>query len=157
MFTDIVGSTILIEAVGDEAWRRLQAWHDETIRRLLRERGGQEIHHAGDGFFVAFESADSAIACAISIRQTLADHRNRNGFAPSVRIGLHTAQAVQTAVGFEGGGVHAAARVGALAAGDQILATLATVEATREPVAHGPWRTEQLRGFRRPIEVALLD
>jgi len=157
MFTDIVGSTALIEAVGDEAWRRLQAWHDETIRRLIRERSGQEIHHAGDGFFVAFEAADAAIACAIAIRETLAEHRSRHGFAPSVRIGLHTAEAVQTASGYEGGGVHAAARVGALAMGEQVVATMATLDAATGPVAHGPWRTEHLRGFRRPVELAVLD
>ncbi len=41
MFTDIVRSTNLIDAVGDEAWPRLLAWHDDTIRALLREHGGQ--------------------------------------------------------------------------------------------------------------------
>ncbi|MEO5918472.1 MAG: adenylate/guanylate cyclase domain-containing protein, partial [Candidatus Limnocylindrales bacterium] len=157
MFTDIVGSTALIEAVGDEAWRRLQTWHDETIRSLLREHAGQEIHHAGDGFFVAFERADAAISCAIAIRDTLAEHRKRNGFAPSVRIGLHTAEAVKTATGYEGGGVHAAARVGALAAGGEVLVARSTAEAASKPVLHGPWRTERLRGFREPMELAVLD
>ena len=157
MFTDIVGSTGLIEAIGDDAWRRLQVWHDETIRGLLREHHGQEIHHAGDGFFVAFESAGDAVACALAIRDTLARHRERSGFAPAVRIGIHTAEALRTATGYEGGGVHAAARVGALAGGGEVLATRATVEATSATIAHGPWRAERLRGFRDPMEVAVLD
>ena len=67
MFTDIVGSTALIDAVGDEAWGRLLAWHDSTVRALLGEHRGREIHHAGDGFFVGFGSADAACAD----RQTL--------------------------------------------------------------------------------------
>lgn len=157
MFTDIVGSTGLIDAVGDEAWGPLLAWHDATIRALLRAHHGQEVHHAGDGFFVAFETADDALSCAISIRRAFTDHRREHGFAPSIRIGLHAAQALHTASGYEGGGVHAAARIGALAAGEEILASRATLEAAARSAAHGPWRTERLRGFRVPIDIAAVD
>ena len=156
MFTDIVGSTGLIDVVGDEAWGRLLAWHDTTIRSLLHEHGGHEVHHAGDGFFVAFESADAALDCAVAIRRTFAEHRRDHGFAPSVRIGLHTAEALQTASGFEGGGVHAAARIGALAGADEILVSRVTIEAAGRATAHGPWRSERLRGFRGAFEVAPL-
>ena len=156
MFTDIVGSTGLIDVVGDEAWGRLLAWHDTTIRSLLHAHGGHEVHHAGDGFFVAFESADAALDCAVAIRRTFAEHRRDHGFAPSVRIGLHTAEALQTASGFEGGGVHAAARIGALAGADEILVSRVTIEAAGRATAHGPWRSERLRGFRGAFEVAPL-
>ena len=82
MFTDIVGSTSLIDAVGDEAWGRLLSWHDTTIRALLREHHGQEVHHAGDGFFVAFASPDAALACARAIRRTFRDHGDRQRVRP---------------------------------------------------------------------------
>lgn len=157
MFTDIVGSTGLIDAVGDEAWGRLLAWHDTTIRAFLRTHRGQEVHHAGDGFFVAFESADDALGCAISIRRAFADHRREHGFAPSIRIGLHVAEALQVTSGYEGAGVHTAARIGSLAVGEEILASRATFDAVASPVRHGPWRTERLRGLRTPIEVASVD
>jgi class 3 adenylate cyclase len=157
MFTDIVGSTGLIEAVGDEAWGRLLAWHDATIRNLLRAHRGHEVHHAGDGFFVAFEAADDALGCAISIRRAFADHRREHGFAPSIRIGLHTAEALHTASGYEGGGVHSAARIGALADGEEILVSRVTLESLAKPVPHGPWRTERLRGFRMPFDLAAID
>jgi class 3 adenylate cyclase len=157
MFTDIVGSTGLIDVVGDEAWGGLLAWHDATIRALLREHAGREVHHAGDGFFVAFEAADQAIDCALAIRRTMIQHRQAHGFAPSVRIGLHVAEALQTATGYEGGGVHAAARIGALAGADEILASRAVVEASARSVSHGSWRSEALRGLRAPVEVAALD
>ncbi|HSO29935.1 MAG TPA: adenylate/guanylate cyclase domain-containing protein [Candidatus Sulfomarinibacteraceae bacterium] len=156
MFTDIVGSTGLIDAVGDEAWGSVLGWHDATIRALLRAHRGQEVHHAGDGFFVAFEAADDALGCAIAIRRAFLDHRRDHGFAPSIRIGLHTAEALHTASGYEGSGVHAAARIGALAVGEEILASRATLEAAR-PTSHGPWRTERLRGFRAPVEIAAID
>ena len=157
VFTDIVGSTGLIDALGDEAWGLLLSWHDSTVRALLRAHRGQEVHHAGDGFFVAFETADDALGCAISIRRAFADHRLAHGFAPSIRIGLHTAEALQTVSGYEGGGVHAAARIGALAVGEEILASRATLEAAARPVPHGAWRTERLRGFRAAVEIAAVD
>ncbi|MBI2781178.1 MAG: hypothetical protein HYX55_05220 [Chloroflexi bacterium] len=157
MFTDVVGSTSLIDAVGDEAWGRLLAWHDTTIRSLLLDHGGQEVHHAGDGFFVAFQSADSALDCAVAIRRTFEAHRREHGYAPSIRLGLHTAEALHTSTGYEGAGVHAAARIGALAGAEEILISRQVVAAAARTVSHGEFRTERLRGFRGPFEVAALD
>jgi hypothetical protein len=45
MFTDIVGSTGLIEAIGDEAWTDLRVWHDRTLRSLITRHGGEEVDH----------------------------------------------------------------------------------------------------------------
>lgn len=157
MFTDIVRSTNLIDAVGDEAWGGLLAWHDEKIRALLGEHGGQEVHHAGDGFFVAFPSAEAAVECALAIRRTLADQRRQHGFAPSVRIGLHSGEALKTPTGYEGRGVHIAARIGALAGPDEILVSRATLDASNQATEHGPLRTESLRGITAPIEIAALS
>ena len=89
MFTDIVGSTSLLEAMGDEAWQSLLSWHDKTLRALFAANRGEEVTATGDGFFVAFESPDDALACAAVIQRGLADHRANAGFAPQVRIGLH--------------------------------------------------------------------
>ena len=89
MFTDIVGSTALVEAIGDEAWHDLLRWHDEALRRCFASNDGEEVDHTGDGFFVAFPDARTALACAIAIQRTLADHRRAHGFAPQVRIGVH--------------------------------------------------------------------
>jgi class 3 adenylate cyclase len=50
MFTDIVGSTNLLGALGDEAWRNLVRWHDQLLRAQFQSHGGEEIDHAGDGF-----------------------------------------------------------------------------------------------------------
>ncbi|MCJ7711959.1 MAG: hypothetical protein MUQ32_14145, partial [Chloroflexi bacterium] len=157
MFTDIVGSTSLIDAVGDEAWGQLLSWHDTGIRTLLREHRGHEIHHAGDGFFVTFETPDDALACARAIRRTFRDHRDRNGFAPSVRIGVHTGEALRTASGFEGAEVHAAARIGALAGGEEILASRATIETASIAGPHSTWRSVTLKGFSSPVEIAAVD
>lgn len=156
MFTDIVRSTNLIEAVGDEAWGRLLAWHDDAIRTLLLQHDAEEVHHAGDGFFVAFSSADGALACALAIRGRLEEHRRQHGFAPSVRIGLHSSEALQTPAGYEGRGVHIAARIGALADADEILVSGAVLDSAQAQPDHGGLRQERLRGIAKMIDVATL-
>jgi tetratricopeptide (TPR) repeat protein len=72
MFTDMVRSTELIEAIGDEAWDQLVRWHHDTLRAAFARHDGREIDAAGDGFFVAFPEAEGAVACAVTIQRTLA-------------------------------------------------------------------------------------
>ena len=61
LFTDIVRSTDLVSAIGDEAWLDVVRWHDETLRSLFAVHGGEEVDHAGDGFFVAFDDPAAAL------------------------------------------------------------------------------------------------
>ena len=154
MFTDVVRSTDLIEAIGDEAWESLRRWHDQIIRHLVIEHGGEIVDHTGDGFFIAFGDADRAIACAMAIRRTMRDHRREHGFAPGLRIGLHTAEASRTGASYTGRGVHITARIAALAGSDEILASADVLEAAGVNVAQGPSRVEKLKGIRQPVTVA---
>ncbi len=93
MFTDIVNSTNLIEAIGDEAWESVLRWHNEALRGLFNAHRGDEIDNPGDGFFVSFESPDAALACAVAIQRKLTEHRQTAGFAPQIRIGVHASSA----------------------------------------------------------------
>ena len=93
MFTDIVGSTTLVEALGDEAWDAILRWHNTALREVFAAHSGEEISTTGDGFFVSFDSPDLAIAAAIAIQRRLAEHRSTQGFAPQIRIGLHASDA----------------------------------------------------------------
>lgn len=156
MFTDIVRSSNLVEAIGDEAWEDLVGWHDRTLRRLLEEHGGEEVDHAGDGFFVAFEDAGAALTAAVAIQRSLAEHRRTHGFAPQVRIGIHAAEATGLGQDYRGKGVHRAARIGALAEGSEILVSEETLAA-----ADGSWEASEarevpLKGFSEPARVAAL-
>jgi class 3 adenylate cyclase len=155
MFTDIVGSTNLAELLGDEAWETLLGWHDETLRAQFAAHRGQEVVTTGDGFFVGFDSPDDALACAVAIQRTLADHRRTSGFAPQVRIGIHLANAQQVGTNYHGKGVHEAARIAAAAAGGEILASRDTVEGTRHVVSQP--RSIQLKGISEPMEVVSID
>jgi class 3 adenylate cyclase len=157
MFTDIERSTNLVDAIGDEAWEELLAWHDATLRKLLAEHGGEEVDHTGDGFFVAFPDARSALECAMAIQRSLAEHRRTSGFAPRVRIGLHAAEATQQGDNYRGRGVHEAARVGALAAGGEIVATEATVEAAGDGVRASEPREVSLKGISEPVNVVTVE
>lgn len=155
MFTDIVKSTNLVEAMGDEAWEAVLRWHDETLRALFASHRGEEVVATGDGFFVAFESPEEAIACAVAIQRRLADHRRTQGFAPQVRIGAHAAGATQVGRNFTGKGVHESARIAALADGGEILASRPTTTGSR--FATSEPRTVEIRGFAEPIEVVSVE
>jgi class 3 adenylate cyclase len=157
MFTDIVRSTNLVEAIGDDAWTNLLRWHDQTLRTCFDRNRGEEVQHAGDGFFVAFESAERALVCAIEIQKKLAEHRRAAGFAPQVRIGVHVAEAARHGDDYLGKGVHEAARIGALAGGEEIVASAATVEAAGGSFKATDARTVPLKGIAEPLEVVSVE
>jgi class 3 adenylate cyclase len=156
MFTDIVGSTGLVEVLGDEAWGHLLRWHDQTLRSLFLHHQGVEVKQVGDGFFVAFERAGDGVECAIAIQWALERHRRDHGFAPSVRIGLHEAEASREGADYMGRGVHEAARIGALAEGGEIVAGPAVAaQAGGQPVSEP--RTATLKGISEPVEIVSID
>jgi class 3 adenylate cyclase len=156
LFSDIVGSTRLIEAIGDEAWVALRRWHDDALRRSFDDHGGQEVDHAGDGFFVAFPDARHAVDCAIEIQRKLAAHRRDHGFAPRVRMGVHATEAIAHVGDYSGRGVHEAARIGAIATADEILASVATLEHL-DGVRSGEPHDEQLKGLSEPVAVLAIE
>lgn len=153
MFTDIVRSTALLTAVGDEAWHDLLTWHDRALRASFAEHGGEEVDHAGDGFLVSFASPAQALACATAIQRLLSEHRRAAGFAPRVRIGVHGGTAAKAARAYRGRTVHEAARIAALAGADEILASCATWEAAHGDRAPERVRVETLRGIKEPVEL----
>lgn len=157
VFTDIVRSTNLVEAIGDEAWLDLIRWHDQALRTSFAEHGGTELDHAGDGFFVVFDAAEAAIGCAVAIQRKLAEHRRVNGFAPHVRMGVHVAPASRSGSSYMGKGVHEAARIAAAAEGGEILVSRSSLELMTDRYAASPPREMQLRGISKPVEVVAID
>jgi len=156
VFTDIVSSTQLLEAIGDIAWANLVSWHDRTLRALFAAYDGEEIDHAGDGFFVAFPDARAAIACAVAVQRSLDEHRLANGFAPELRIGVHEAEATHTGDDYRGLGVHTAARIAATAGAGEIVASEETARTAGAVLLDAP-REVALKGLAEPIRVARLS
>ena len=118
--------------------------------------GGEEVDHAGDGFFVAFAAARPAIECGVAIQRTLLDHRRTQGFAPQVRIGIHAAPAQKHDGAYRGKGVHAAARIAALAEAGEILASRDTIESAPPGITLSAPRPVTLKGLSEPLEVVTL-
>jgi class 3 adenylate cyclase len=156
MFTDIVRSTKLVDAIGDRAWEDLIRWHDETLRALIAEHRGEEIRHQGDGFFVSFASAADAVECAAAIQRRLNEQRRRQGFALEVRIGMHTAVAHRRGLDYAGLGVHEAARIGGVAEAGEVLVSPETLAAAKTTYAVKK-RNVSLKDIAGTVEVASID
>lgn len=156
MVTDIVGSTRLAEAMGDQAWTKLLTWHDHTLVDCIRRHNGETIDRTGDGYLVTFDEVAAAIACAIEIQQALDQQRADHGFAPSVRIGIHTADITEIDGSPAGAEVHRAARIGALAKADEILISRQVSEVLDASHPVDDWHSEQIKGFDQPVDVGHL-
>jgi class 3 adenylate cyclase len=157
MFTDIVGSTSLLEALGDDAWADLLRWHDNALRAQFAAHHGQEVHYTGDGFFAAFTSAADALRCAECIQRKLATHRRVSGFAPQVRIGVHVDEAtMDSSNDYHGRGVHVAARVGAEAGAGEVLVSRQALDAAGPDFVPAGSRVVALKGLTRQLELLSL-
>jgi class 3 adenylate cyclase len=127
------------------------------LRSVFNRYGGMEVRQTGDGFFVAFEDPSAAIEAAVGVQRSLAEHRRSHGFAPQVRIGLHEAEASTRAIDFAGRGVHEAARIGSLAEGGQILASVPTTKGAAMRYPMSPPRTVTLKGVSQPVNVVTIE
>jgi len=158
MFTDIVTSTDLVGLVGDEAWGELLSWHNRELRSAFASHRGEEVKTTGDGFLVTFGTAAEAIECAVDIQRRLTRHRREHGFAPSVRIGLHTAEATRDGRDFRGRGVHVAARIGGAASGQEVLVSTEVLErAGQIRFQISEPRALTLKGVGEAVEVHAID
>ena len=151
VFTDIVGSTELASTLEDRHWNNVLRRHDETLRTIFADHGGQVVDHTGDGFFAAFEDPAEAVQAAIAIQRAISQE-----FEFDLRIGVHTDGAFQREENYHGKGVHAAARIGAAAEGQEILASVDTMAKL------GKFKTSQdreiaLKGFKHDVPVCAVE
>jgi predicted ATPase/class 3 adenylate cyclase len=131
LFTDIQGSTRLLQALGE----RYPAVHDEhaaIVRRAVAEAGGTEVSTHGDAFFVAFRSPVGAVRAAVAAQRGLAAHDWSPGPPVRVRMGVHTGEGTLGGDDYVGLDVHRAARIADAAHGGQVIVS----EATRGLVRH---------------------
>jgi class 3 adenylate cyclase len=115
LFTDIVGSTERIVAVGERRWRDLLDYHDEAVRRQLQRFGGRQVKTTGDGVLATFDGPGRAVQCASAIR----DAADELGL--EIRAGVHTGEVEVRGEDIGGLSVHIGARVAAAAGPGEIL------------------------------------
>jgi class 3 adenylate cyclase/DNA-binding CsgD family transcriptional regulator len=120
-FSDIEGSTRLLDRLGRDGYGTLLSRHNELLRAAVGQHGGTEIDRQGDAFFVVFRSAGTALAAAVATQRALAAEPWPADGDVRVRIGLHTGEAVVGDDGYVGLAVHEAARLGDAGHGGQIL------------------------------------
>ena len=123
------------------------------LRQVIERAGGQIVKTTGDGVFAAFETARAGVDTAIAIQQALREHRESTGFALSVRIGLHAAEATRRGDDYSGMAIHVAARIGALASGGEILASAEALSEAGDLATSAP-RSVPVRGSTAPVTVA---
>jgi class 3 adenylate cyclase len=157
VFTDIVDSTRMAEALGDEDWDRVLRWHDRIVRSRIAEFSGEEIKRTGDGFFLAFDDPDRAIEFAIAVQRDIAQSPIDTDSSLQLRIGIHRAEANRSGLDYVGSGVNVAARVSGAAGGGEILVSHATIDAVRRTYHEVGRRVVELRGVSAPVEVVSID
>ena len=149
-FSDIEGSTALNQKLGDRSWLKVLVAHDQVVRKCATANGGHVVKSQGDGYMIAFASAEEAIRAAIGIQRALAaGPRRLRGTPITVRIGIHTGPALEKGGDLFGRNVALAARVTDQAHGGEVLVTAVTAEAAAEAddlVFEGP-REVDLKGF----------
>jgi class 3 adenylate cyclase len=121
VFTDIEGSTRLLQELGDEGYGQVSADHRRLVRETFGARGGTEIDTQGDSFFYSFARARDAVTAAVDAQRALRDHEWPEGKAVRVRMGLHTGEPQVGEEGYLGLDVVRAARISAAGHGGQVL------------------------------------
>jgi predicted ATPase/class 3 adenylate cyclase len=114
LFTDIEGSTKLLQELGD-AYAEALAGHRKVLRRAFADHGGSEVDTQGDAFLVAFARAKDAVAAAADAQRALAEGNIR------VRMGIHTGEPIRTDEGYAGMDLHRGSRIASAGHGNQIL------------------------------------
>ena len=138
MFTDLQDSTQMLTRLGDEENQTLLASHSRIIREQLEKYGGLEVKNTGDGFMIAFYSAQKAVTCAVGIQREMKEFNIENPDRQlKVRIGLNLGEVIKEEEDYFGSAVVMAARIMNESTGGQIL-----VSDLLRQVAEGPSNSE---------------
>ena len=120
LFTDIEGSTQLLQELGDD-YGHIVADHRRLLRDVFQAAGGSEVDTQGDAFFYSFSRAREAVQAAVAGQRSLAGHEWPRGAEVRVRMGLHTGEPTVGDEGYVGLDVVRAARICSAGHGGQIL------------------------------------
>lgn len=138
LFTDIEGSTRLVQELGTERWLPILARHRELLRGAWTANGGLEQLVEGDGFFVAFADPVAAVRASADAQRAIAAEAWPDGAAVKVRIGVHLGEGTLDADGtYAGPDVHRAARIGAAGHGGQVVLSETVAAAVRDRLPPG--------------------
>jgi class 3 adenylate cyclase/pimeloyl-ACP methyl ester carboxylesterase len=115
LFEDVVGSTVLVSEIGDDAWGKLRVQRERLVLDCVEDHGGRIISTAGDGSMCTLPGPAVAIRCAEQLHEVV---RPLN---LELRIGMHTGECERIGNDLSGMAVHVAARIGAAASPGETL------------------------------------
>jgi class 3 adenylate cyclase len=131
VFTDIEGSTAIMERLGEEDWIAMLRAHNRLVCQLVADRGGSVVKSQGDGFMLAFSSAGAALNCAAELQRAVArSNETQLERELRVRIGVHTGNMFELDGDFLGRSVVLAARITGRARGGEVLVSAASKQYT---------------------------
>jgi predicted ATPase/class 3 adenylate cyclase len=126
LFTDVEGSTKLLDALGSERYAEVLEAHRRLLREVFSCHGGYEVDTEGDAFFVAFSRAQDAVAAAGEGQRALAEAEWPDGGEMRVRMGIHTGEPLLLETHYVGMDVHRAARIMSAGHGGQVVVSETT-------------------------------
>jgi adenylate/guanylate cyclase family protein len=147
LFTDVEGSTRLLDELGTARYAEALAEHRRVLRDAVADHGGVEVDTQGDAFLVAFASAAAAVSAASEAQGALADGPVR------VRMGLHTGEPLVVDGGYVGMDVHRGARIAAAGHGGQVLVSETTRAALTGTVPVKDLGQQRLKDLGAPIRL----
>lgn len=153
LFTDIVDSTALTQSLGDVGAMEMLDLHNSVVRNALKDSGGREVKHTGDGIMASFLSAANAVKCAIRIQSDLVKHeRNQANQRVKVRVGAAAGEPVEQHDDLFGCTVQLAHRLCEHASPEQILVSNAIAElCLGKGFSFRDVGELSLKGFDRPV------
>ena len=159
LFTDLEGSTSLLNELGQAAYLELLTEHDVIIRRALVGSHGREVKHTGDGIMAAFEDVADGLRCALAIEDGF-DQRNAAARGPMlrVRVGIAAGEPVDHNDDLFGSTVNLASRICQAADGGQVLVADRVRElGAQEGFRFSRPRRRALKGFPGQVTVFELE
>jgi class 3 adenylate cyclase len=133
LFTDIEGSTRLVQQLGD-AYGSVLEEHRRLLREAVAAHGGHEVDCRADELFAAFPRAQNAVEAAVAGQRAICTHDWSDDAPVRVRMGLHTGEPLVESGAYLGLDVSRAARICAAANGGQILVSQTTGELVKDEV-----------------------
>ena len=125
LFTDIEGSTKLVQALGDR-YAEVLSTHRQIVRSAIEREGGTEVGTEGDSVFAVFPTAAAGIAATATAQRAIDAAAWPAGTHVRVRMGLHTGEGRLGGENYIGLDVHRAARIAAAGHGGQVIVSEST-------------------------------
>ncbi len=159
LFTDIVGSTALTQARGDDAAQLVVHAHNEVVRDALALHGGREIKHTGDGIMATFPQITSAVDGAVAIQQAC---QRANAADPElglgICIGINAGEPIHEGGDIFGTPVQMAARVLSKAEGYEIaVSNIVREMCVGKSYSFAKKGDYELKGFEEPVPIFLTE